>query len=327
MRYINIWQYHFQNKSYIWVMKKLILLLLFVPFLSFGQEQNYPYKWPMYNDTNVNLEVEDPSFEINDGPLIMFDSTHKNFFIQSHLIKPLVDLLLNDGYRVSFLDKEFSKSSLSQATVLVVITALPFDFATETSAANKNTFSENELNELQNWVNNGGSLLVFSEHAPFDQAINPLLRKFDIESSIGTTVDTINYESKYGPGMIKFENKNLNTNHPIVNGKYKVEKLVSFGGSALLGSKYQNILKLDESSFNVKHSTGIGPEGKGNSQGLAGMYGSGKVAAFGDSNGFTAMVFNMDNGTKMYAGMNTEGYDWKNFVLNTFRWLTNYSEE
>ena len=308
-------------------MKKLILLLLFVPLLSFGQEQNYPYKWPMYNDTNVNLEVEDPTFEINDGPLIMFDSTHKNFFIQSHLIKPLVDLLINDGYRVAFLDKEFSKSSLSQASVLVVITALPFDFATENSAEDKNTFSENELNELQNWVNNGGSLLVFSEHAPFDQAINPLLRKFDIESSIGTTVDTINYESKYGPGMIKFENKNLNTNHPIVTGKYKVEKLVSFGGSALLGSKYENILKLDESSFNVKHSTGIGPEGKGNSQGLAGMYGSGKVAAFGDSNGFTAMVFNMDDGTKMYAGMNTEGYDWKNFVLNTFRWLTNYSEE
>ena len=308
-------------------MKKLILLLLFVPLLSFGQEQNYPYKWPMYNDTNVNLEVEDPTFEINDGPLIMFDSTHKNFFIQSHLIKPLVDLLINDGYRVSFLDKEFSKSSLSQASVLVVITALPFDFATENSAEYKNTFSENELNELQNWVNNGGSLLVFSEHAPFDQAINPLLRKFDIESSIGTTVDTINYESKYGPGMIKFENKNLNTNHPIVTGKYKVKKLVSFGGSALLGSKYENILKLDESSFNVKHSTGIGPEGKGNSQGLAGMYGSGKIAAFGDSNGFTAMVFNMDDGTKMYAGMNTEGYDWKNFVLNTFRWLTNYSEE
>jgi hypothetical protein len=308
-------------------MKKLILLLLFVPLLSFGQEQNYPYKWPMYNDINVNLEVEDPTFEINDGPLIMFDSTHKNFFIQSHLIKPLVDLLINDGYRVSFLDKEFSKSSLSQASVLVVITALPFDFATENSAEDKNTFSENELNELQNWVNNGGSLLVFSEHAPFDQAINPLLRKFDIESSIGTTVDTINYESKYGPGMIKFENKNLNTNHPIVTGKYKVKKLVSFGGSALLGSKYENILKLDESSFNVKHSTGIGPEGKGNSQGLAGMYGSGKIAAFGDSNGFTAMVFNMGDGTKMYAGMNTEGYDWKNFVLNTFRWLTNYSEE
>ena len=303
-------------------MKKLILLL-FVSLISFGQEQNYPYKWPMYNDVSINLEVEDPSFEINDGPLIMFDSTHKNFFIQSHLIKPLVDLLLNDGYRVSFLDKKFSKLTLNQAKVLVIITALPFDFATENSAADKNTFSENELNELQNWVKDGGSLLVFSEHAPFDQAINPLLRKFEIESSVGTTIDTVNYESKYGPGMIKFENNNLNASHPIVSGKYKVEKLVSFGGSALLGSKYENILKLDKSSLNVKHSSGIGPEGKGNSQGLAGIYGSGKIAAFGDSNGFTAMIFNMQDGDKMYAGMNTEGYDWKNFVLNTFSWLTN----
>ena len=276
----------------------------------------------MYNDINVDLEVENPSYEMNEGPLIMFDSAHKNFFIQSHLIKPLVDLLLNDGYRVSFLDKEFSKSSLSQAKVLVVITALPFDFATERSAADKNTFSRDELIELQNWVKSGGSLLAFSEHAPFDQAINPLLQKFEIESSIGTTIDTINYENKYGQGMIKFENSNLKKNHPTVNGKYKVERLVSFGGSALLGPKYENILKLDESSLNTKHSTGIGPEGRGNSQGLAGSYGSGKIAVFGDSNGFTAMVFNMQDGSKMYAGMNTEGYDWKNFVLNTFSWLT-----
>ena len=303
-------------------MKKLILLFLFIPLVSSGQQQNYPYKWPMYNDINVDLEVENPSHEMNEGPLIMFDSAHKNFFIQSHLIKPLVDLLLNDGYRVSFLDKEFSKSSLSQAKVLVVITALPFDFATERSAADKNTFSRDELSELQNWVKNGGSLLAFSEHAPFDQAINPLLQKFEIESSIGTTIDTINYENKYGQGMIKFENSNLKKNHPTVNGKYKVERLVSFGGSALLGPKYENILKLDESSLNTKHSTGIGPEGRGNSQGLAGSYGSGKIAVFGDSNGFTAMVFNMQDGSKMYAGMNTEGYDWKNFVLNTFSWLT-----
>ena len=303
-------------------MKKLILLFLFIPLVSFGQQQNYPYKWPMYNDINVDLEVENPSYEMNEGPLIMFDSAHKNFFIQSHLIKPLVDLLLNDGYRVSFLDKEFSKSSLSQAKVLVVITALPFDFATERSAADKNTFSRDELSELQNWVKNGGSLLAFSEHAPFDQAINPLLQKFEIESSIGTTIDTINYENKYGQGMIKFENSNLKKNHPTVNGKYKVERLVSFGGSALLGPKYENILKLGESSLNTKHPTGIGPKGRGNSQGLAGSYGQGKIAVFGDSNGFTAMVFNMQDGSKMYAGMNTEGYDWKNFVLNTFSWLT-----
>ena len=142
------------------------------------------------------------------------------------------------------------------------------------------------------WVNNGGSLLVFSEHTPFDQAINPLLRKFEIESSIGYTIDTINYDkTELNQGMIIFEDNNLNNNHPIVNGKYKVKRLVSFGGSALTGSKYENILKLGKSSLNVEYSSDIGFEGKGNSQGIAGMYGSGKVAAFGDSNGFTAMIF------------------------------------
>ena len=305
-------------------MKKLILyyLIATVSFTCISQESNYPYKWPMYNDINVDLSVENPSFEFNEGPLVMIDAAHKNFFVQSHLIKPLVDIVLNDGYRVSFIDKKLTKENLNQAKILIIITALPFDFATQSSAAGMETYTENELNEVQAWVNNGGSLLVFSEHAPFDQAINPLLKKFEIESSVGVTIDTLNYDKSYNYRMIVFKDNNLNNSHPLVNGKYEVKKLVSFGGSALSGEKYDNILKLGNSSLNVKHQTGNGPLGRGNSQGLAGFYGKGKVVAFGDSNGFTAMIFNNEDGSKMYAGMNSEGYDWKNFVLNTFDWLS-----
>ena len=305
-------------------MKKLILyyLIATVSFTCISQESNYPYKWPMYNDINVDLSVENPSFEFNEGPLVMIDAAHKNFFVQSHLIKPLVDIVLNDGYRVSFIDKKLTKENLNQAKILIIITALPFDFATQSSAAGMETYTENELNEVQAWVNNGGSLLVFSEHAPFDQAINPLLKKFEIESSVGVTIDTLNYDKSYNYRMIVFKGDNLNNSHPLVNGKYEVKKLVSFGGSALSGEKYDNILKLGNSSLNVKHQTGNGPLGRGNSQGLAGFYGKGKVVAFGDSNGFTAMIFNNEDGSKMYAGMNSEGYDWKNFVLNTFDWLS-----
>ena len=305
-------------------MKKLILyyLIATVSFTCISQESNYPYKWPMYNDINVDLSVENPSFEFNEGPLVMIDAAHKNFFVQSHLIKPLVDIVLNDGYRVSFIDKKLTKENLNQAKILIIITALPFDFATQSSAAGMETYTENEVNEVQAWVNNGGSLLVFSEHAPFDQAINPLLKKFEIESSVGVTIDTLNYDKSYNYRMIVFKGNNLNNSHPLVNGKYEVKKLVSFGGSALSGEKYDNILKLGNSSLNVKHQTGNGPLGSGNSQGLAGFYGKGKVVAFGDSNGFTAMIFNNEDGSKMYAGMNSEGYDWKNFVLNTFDWLS-----
>ena len=305
-------------------MKKLILyyLIATVSFTCISQESNYPYKWPMYNDINVDLSVENPSFKFNEGPLVIIDAAHKNFFVQSHLIKPLVDIVLNDGYRVSFIDKKLTKENLNQAKILIIITALPFDFATQSSAAGMETYTETELNEVQAWVNNGGSLLVFSEHAPFDQAINPLLKKFEIESSVGVTIDTLNYDKSYNYRMIVFKGDNLNNSHPLVNGKYEVKKLVSFGGSALSGEKYDNILKLGNSSLNVKHQTGNGPLGRGNSQGLAGFYGKGKVVAFGDSNGFTAMIFNNEDGSKMYAGMNSEGYDWKNFVLNTFDWLS-----
>ena len=154
-------------------MKKLILyyLIATVSFTCISQESNYPYKWPMYNDINVDLSVENPSFKFNEGPLVIIDAAHKNFFVQSHLIKPLVDIVLNDGYRVSFIDKKLTKENLNQAKILIIITALPFDFATQSSAAGMETYTENELNEVQAWVNNGGSLLVFSEHAPFDQAI------------------------------------------------------------------------------------------------------------------------------------------------------------
>ncbi len=305
-------------------MKKLIsyCLIATVSFTCISQQSNYPYKWPMYNDINVDLSVENPSFKFNDGPLVMIDAAHKNFFVQSHLIKPLVDIVLNDGYRVSFIDKTLTRENLNQAKILIIITALPFDFATRRSAAEMQTFTENELNEVQAWVKNGGSLLVFSEHAPFDQAINPLLRKFEIESSVGVTIDTLNYDKSYNSRMIVFKGENLNNSHPLVNGKYEVKKLVSFGGSALSGEKYDNILRLGNSSLNVRHQTGNGPIGRGNSQGLAGFYGKGKVVAFGDSNGFTAMIFDNEDGSKMYAGMNSKGYDWKNFVLNTFDWLS-----
>ena len=304
-------------------MKKLIIFLILHLVGCSQSSPDYPKLWPMYNDVNVDLSVSQPSNEINNGPLVLFDSAHNNFFIQSHLIKPLVDLLIYDGYRVGFLDEPFSKKNLSQAKIVVIITALPFNFTTQLSADGKETFSEDELKQLQKWVNDGGSMLVFSEHAPFDQAINPLLEKFDIKSSIGATIDTVNYDKMFTPGMIIFEKENLNTNHPIVEGKYPVKKLVSFGGSSLTGDSYTNVLILGNSSYTIKHQTGIGPEGRGNSQGLAGNYGNGKVAAFGDSNGFTAMIFNMGEGNKMYAGMNTPGYDWKNFVLNTFHWLSN----
>lgn len=298
-----------------------LIVLILSCYLSFGQ-------WPMSNDLEFNAEIEVPTYEEGKGPKILLDGAHHNFFIQWDFIKPFTDLAKNDGYQTIVDSLKFTPGYLKRFDVVMIITALPFDFTTKNEVTNEATFSIKEINNLHDWVNSGGSLLVFSEHAPFDQAINPLLKRFGIQSSIGRTIDSLNYNKKIGnTGWIEFTNQNggLKNEHPILNGSTKnenVTKLMTFGGSALTGKGYTNLLALSATSENIIHSTGVGPSGQGDSQGLAGKIGKGKVVALGDSNGFTAMIFNEEDGSRQAAGMNLEAYDWKRFVLNTLHWLS-----
>ena len=78
--------------------------------------------------------------------------------------------------------------------------------------------------------------------------------------------------------------------------------VITFGGSSLTGENYANLFRLSPTAENQKHSTGVGPVGMGNSQALAGRVGEGKIVAFGDSNGFTAMNFEFDDGSTLAAG-------------------------
>ena len=304
-------------------------------------------QWPMTNDENFDYEVSEPMYEKGKGPRILLDAAHHNFFIQWDFIKPFYDLAKDDGF-VPIVDSlGFTPDYLDRFDLVMIITALPFDFTTKNEVTDEITFSEEEINNLYDWVEKGGSLLVFSEHAPFDQAINPLLNKFGITSSIGYTVDTLNYDKTIGrTGWIQFsiDNGSLNSEHPIIQGNgpsERINRLLTFGGSGLLGDGYSNLLELSEVSQNVIHATGVGPIGRGNSQALAGTVGKGKIVAFGDSNGFSAMIFNNEIKSKpdshldqmnenlglqdlstQASGMNLEGYDWKQFVLNTLHWLS-----
>ena len=298
----------------------------------------------MSNDTEFNSDIEIPTYENGKGPKILIDGAHHNFFVQADFIKPFSDLAKADGYQTIVDSLKFTPEYLERFEIVMIITALPFDFTTKDEVTNEITFSKEEINSLYKWVIKGGSLLVFSEHAPFDQAINPLLNQFGIESSIGRAIDSLNYNKKIGnTGWIEFthQNRGLKSNHPIIKGRTEEERitrLMTFGGSALTGIEYTNLLELSETSENVIHSTGVGPVGKGNSQALAGIVGKGKVVALGDSNGFSAMIFNVDafgdsnnytamtpnegDSSKQAAGMNLKEYDWKQFVLNTLHWLS-----
>jgi hypothetical protein len=276
---------------------------------------------PMKNDPHFRSQIDQPQFEKEDGPLVMVDGGHNNFFVMTGLIKPLLDLLANDGYRIEISRNKITDSTLARADIFLIITAMSSPY-TDAASSFSGAYSREELSSLQQWVVNGGSLIAFSEHFPFDVAVSDLLESFDIKTSIGVTID---YDFSAGDvGHIIFEDERLNGTHPTIAGKRPVKKLKSYGGSSLRGDSYSNLLQLSGHAFNVSREwMGVegGPIGSGDSQGLAGAYGKGRVVALGDSNGFVAMVVDDDNSHNI-AGMNDPKYDWRNFVLNTFDWLS-----
>lgn len=302
-------------------MKCLSCLAFYAMVISTGCASDTEVQFPMRNDPNFTTQVEKPSFEAEKGPRVVVDQGHNNFFITTGLIEPLLDLLNSDGYRIDFSGDKVDLATLDRADIFLVITPMssPYnDFKNDFTDA----YSRKELRVLESWVREGGSLIVFSEHFPFDIAVSGLLETFGISTSIGVTID--HDFSNESAGEIVFEGERLANSHPIVAGKRSVRKVASYGGSALRGDGYTNILKLSDHAMNVPRNwLGVegGPVGSGNSQGLAGFYGDGRIAAFGDSNGFAAMIFE-DDVSEDFVGMNDDAYDWRNFVLNTFDWLS-----
>lgn len=211
---------------------------LLVAFQSAGLAEA---KWPMSNDPAFDATVASPAFPPAKGPTILLDKAHHNFFVQWDLIQPFADLARADGFQPVVGDEPFTPEYLARFDIVMIITALPFDFTTRTEVTTEATFSDAELTAVRDWVAAGGSLLVFSEHAPFDQAINPLLQRFGIRSSVGTIADPLHHDQALGQeGWIVYSRENglLNHEHPIVSGRTAAEaidRVISFGGSALTG--------------------------------------------------------------------------------------------
>ena len=105
-------------------MKYLLGLAFSAVVISTGCASDTEVQFPMRNDPNFTSRVEKPSYESEKGPLVVVDRGHNNFFITTGLIKPLLDLLTSDGYRVDFSDGKVDLTTLNQADIFLVITPM-----------------------------------------------------------------------------------------------------------------------------------------------------------------------------------------------------------
>jgi hypothetical protein len=285
-------------------------------------------------DPDFDTSVAHPAFD-NDNPKVFFDEAHRNIHTASGLYKPFVDLITNDGYRVVPNKENFSSRVLEGYNVLIIANALGSNESNDDPA-----FTEDECDAVRDWVQEGGSLLLITDHAPTGAAAENLAKRFSVEMSKGMTEDSTNYDhSSDDTSQLIFTRENgLLLEHPVTQGRdasERVNKVMTFTGQSLKAPENgATFLKLGDSAQNRAASIKIEKSGgdtrvmitygepipaTGYAQAVALEFGNGRVVVLGEAAMLTAQL---DGKTKKPFGMNVAGIDNRQLVLNIMHWLS-----
>lgn len=287
-----------------------------------------------FADPNYDTKITRPAYP-NEHPRVLFDEAHHNIHTTKGLYAPFVNLITSDGYQVSRNTEPFSQRTLGGYSILVISNALSSDEATGSSA-----FTDAECDAVRDWVQEGGSLLMITDHAPTGAAAENLAERFGMEMSKGMTEDSKNYDAASNDtSQLVFTRENgLLSEHPITQGRdtsEKINRVMTFTGQSLKGPENSTaFLKLGDSAVNRPASIKIEkPSGDtrvvinygdpvpatGYAQGIALQFGKGRVVVLGEAAMLTAQL---DGKTKKPFGMNVQGIDNRQLALNIMHWLS-----
>jgi len=176
-------------------------------------------------------------------------------------------------------------------------------------------FTDEECETVIQWISAGGSLLLITDHAPWAAPSQCLTAGLGVVmSNANGTIDPNHYLPEGNMGWLVFTRKaGLVEDHPVTRGRNaaeRVNKVVTFYGQSLIGPKdFTPFLTLSASALDLVENGERMPAG-GRAQGIAGLFGEGRVVVLGE-----AMMF-------MEAGLTRSDYDNRQLALNTVRWLS-----
>ncbi len=278
-------------------------------------------------DPEFNTTVANPAYKQN-GPRVMFDEAHNNFHTTDGRYKPFVDLMTNDGYRIIRNRQPFTKTSLNSFQILVIANALGAE-ELDDKGADDSAFTEEECQAVQEWVKDGGSLLLIADHAPAGGAAAALANRFGVDMSKGFTYDPNNSLPNI-PSLLVFSRDNkLLAMHPITEGRdqnERVNKVWSFTGQSLKGpANSAAILMLsDTATDKPSREAETSVSAAGRAQAVALKFGKGRVVVQGEAAMLSAQIAG-PNKEKM--GMNAPGIDNRQYALNVMHWLSGVLKE
>jgi hypothetical protein len=274
---------------------------------------------------------------------VLFDEGHFNVHTTAGTYKPFVTLLQNDGYEVRPNSQKFSPQALNSYDILVIANALGARDPESPRAASP-AFTEDECDVVRGWVQNGGALLLITDHEPSGAAAENLGRRFNVEMGKGTTFRrSALVRSDLGPpAWFLFSRDNgLLEDHPITRGRDASEQLsrvLDFTGQSLsvpMGAVA--FLKLGDDAFDTADGTlleKVSPEkimdaakpARGRAQAIALEAGKGRVVVTGEAAMLTAAVDRYKDkegkDQESRSGMADSRFDDKQLVLNILHWLS-----
>jgi hypothetical protein len=311
------------------IMKRLNISISVVLFFwhvvfGFGQETTSAVEPPRTADLSFNPPIITSAYPKGEGPLVLIDESHNNFHTAVGTYKPFSTLIERDGYVVKRLKDRISPERLHYTKILVIADAQP-----PPEKGDPPTFSQHEIDVLNVWVREGGSLFLITDHMPDPAAIEELAASFGVKVNNGYVLNGY-FSGQEKPIVFKRSDKNLAV-CPITDGRdpsERIDAIATFSGSAFkAGPEFQPVLILgtDKRSWMpIKlydfHKDTPSINVGGWYQGAVAKFGEGKIAFFSEAAMFTAQIFNQG---RMRVGMNHSlAKDNAQFLLNVMHWLS-----
>jgi hypothetical protein len=270
------------------------------------------------------------------GPTVVIDDAHWNVHTGVRGYAPFAKLLASDGYSVIDKGNVASPQVLEKASVVVIANALGFRgvvrqlgqvVGVNLDALGADAFTDAEVERIETWVSEGGSLLLIADPVPAGRAVRSLAEQFGVTMYDGFVFDP-GHSELASPSHIVFSRANRTlAPHPIIEGRSRAEaidRVVTFTGQALDGPPHATKLLMFsgtayQTAKNKATEDRVSVAGLG--QALAMTHGRGRVVVVGDAALLTSQVMSGGGETER-IGLTWPNADNERFARHVMRWLS-----
>lgn len=285
---------------------KILTALLFPAFAMAQQVSDTAYHYPLSK----------PMYASGIGPLVLFDEGHNNPHTLKGRYAAFGELLRQDGYKVIPGREKLSPAYLQTAKIFVSANALydRVNWDLPTGSA----YTDEEVKALHDWVKEGGSLFLLTDHMPCGASVNAIALSFGFNVMNGFAARKDRQEE------IFTRKKGNLREHTITRG---IDSLMIWGGTGFLApAEAQIIASLDEGyeiffPSKAEEITATTPKvpGTGFVNAASLEYGKGRVVIVGDGALFSAQLEGIYSNKRGMnhpkAGQNAP------LLLNIMHWL------